>query len=88
MPKWIPVLFGFLTPVFFVTSGLFIKHLTAPHVGFDAITVSFATSCTTSIIVMILGVSWYWQEVDTFKRDLFVIGIFGSIFDSLGKACV
>ena len=37
---------------------------------------------------MIVGVTWYWKEVDTFKKDLFVIGIFGSIFDSIGKACV
>jgi uncharacterized membrane protein len=88
LPKWIPVLFGFLTPCFFVASGLFIKHLTSPRVGFDAITVSFASSCFTSIIVMIVGVTWYWKEVDTFKKDLFIIGIFGSIFDSVGKACV
>jgi hypothetical protein len=87
-PKWIPVLFGFLTPCFFVTSGLYIKHLTSKRVGFDAITISFASSCLSSIIVMIVGVTWYWREVDTFKKHLFVIGIFGSIFDSVGKACI
>ena len=87
-PKWIAVLFGILTPCFFVASALFIKHLTSPKVGFDAITVSFASSCTMSIVVIILGVTWYWKEVDTFNRRLFIIGFFGSIFDTCGKACI
>ena len=87
-PKWIAVLFGILTPCFFVASALFIKHLTSPQVGFDAMTVSFATSCTMSIVVIILGVTWYWKEVDTFNRRLFIIGFFGSIFDTCGKACI
>ena len=51
-------------------------------------TISFASSCFSSIIIMIIGVTWYWREVDTFKKDLFIIGIFGSIFDSVGKACI
>ena len=41
VPKWVAVLFGLLTPCLFVASGLWIKHLTAPHVGFDSLSVSF-----------------------------------------------
>ena len=48
MPKWVAVLFGFITPMFFVTNGLYIKHLTNPKVGFNAMTVSFAASGTNS----------------------------------------
>jgi uncharacterized membrane protein len=81
-------MFGFLTPCFFVASGLFIKHLTSARVGFDAMTISFASSCFSSIIIMIVGVSWYWREVDSFKKNLFIIGIFGSMFDAIGKAFV
>jgi drug/metabolite transporter (DMT)-like permease len=88
VPKWVAVLFGLLTPVFFVTSGLFIKHLTSARVGFDAMTISFATSCFSSTLIMILGIAWFWQEVEVFNKKLFIIGIFGSIFDSVGKACI
>ena len=88
VPKWVAVLFGLLTPVFFVTSGLFIKHLTSPRVGFDAMTISFATSFFSSTLIIILGVAWFWRYVEVFNTRLFVIGIFGSIFDSVGKACI
>jgi hypothetical protein len=60
MPKWIAVLFGILTPCFFVGSGLFIKHLTSKEVGFDAMTVSFSSSCFSSTLIMLLGICWYW----------------------------
>ena len=82
------MLFGILTPCFFVASGLFIKHLTSAKVGFDAMTISFATSCSTSILILIIGASWYWQSVEVFNKRLFIIGFFGSIFDSCGKACI
>ena len=82
------MLFGILTPCFFVASGLFIKHLTSPKVGFDAMTISFSTSCFSSILILIIGGSWYWLEVETFNKRLFIIGFFGSIFDSCGKACI
>lgn len=88
IPKWVAVLFGILTPCFFVASGLFIKHLTSPKVGFDAMTISFSTSCFSSILILIIGVSWYWREVETLNKRLFIIGFFGSIFDSCGKACI
>jgi drug/metabolite transporter (DMT)-like permease len=61
VPKWVAVVFGLLTPVFFVASGLFIKHLTSARVGFDAMTISFATSCFSSTLIMILGIAWFWQ---------------------------
>lgn len=51
-------------------------------------TVSFSTSCTTSTLIIILGACWYWQSVDSFNKRLFIIGFFGSIFDSCGKACI
>ena len=87
-PKWVAVLFGILTPCFFVTSALFIKHLTSKEVGFDAMTVSFATSSATSVLIIIIGAAWFWQEVETFNKRLFIIGFFGSILDTCGKACI
>jgi drug/metabolite transporter (DMT)-like permease len=88
VPKWVAVMFGFMTPCFFVSSGLFIKHLTKPSVGFDPITISFSTSSVVSLIIMILGASWFWQVVEKFQTDLFLLGLVGSIFDTIGKACI
>lgn len=59
-PKWIAVLFGILTPCVFVAGGLWIKHMTKSHVGFDAMTVSFSSSFVTSTITVIIGATWYW----------------------------
>ena len=88
VPKWIAVLFGILTPCFFVANGLYIKHLTAPHVRFDAITISFSTQLFSSLIILVIGFAWYWQEVEVLNKKMFLIGFFGSILDSLGKACI
>lgn len=62
-PKWVAVLFGILTPCVFVAGGLWIKHMTKPHVGFDAMTVSFSSSLVTSTITIIIGTTWYWSSV-------------------------
>ena len=59
-PKWIAVVFGIMTPMWMIANSLFIKHLTNKSVGFDAITVSFTTSGFCCLIIMIIGVSWYW----------------------------
>ena len=88
MPKWVAVLFGILTPFFFVASGFFIKHLTAPHVGFKATSVTFATQFFSSLVILIIGFAWYWREVKPLNKKMFLIGFFGSIFDSCGKACI
>ena len=87
-PKWIAVLFGILTPCFFVAGGLWIKHMTKPGVGFEAMTVSFSSSLVTSTITIIIGVSWYWRSVAVFEKKLFLIGFFGSIFESFGQAFI
>ena len=88
VPKWVAVMFGFLTPCFFTASGLFIKHLTKPSVGFNPITISFSTSFIVSLFIMIAGVTWFWRYVENFQKDLFILGLFGSIFDTAGKACI
>lgn len=87
-PKWVPVMFGVLTPVFFVTSGLFIKHLTSKRVGFDAMNISFSTTLSGSSVILIVGILWYWRVDAVFNKRLFFIGMFSSIFDTFGKACI
>ena len=37
---------------------------------------------------MIVGLAWYWQEVEPLNKRMFLIGFFGSIFDSCGKATI
>ena len=88
VPKWIAVIVALITPIFFIISSLFIKHLTSPRVGFDAMTISFGSSSFTCILILILGYFWFWQYIELFNSKLFIIGIFGSIFDSIGKACI
>lgn len=61
VPKWVAVLFGILTPFWMIANGLFVKHLTDPKVGFDAVNVSFLSSGCGSLIIIIVGVSWYWR---------------------------
>lgn len=61
VPKWVPVLFGIITPFWMIANGLFVKHLTQEHIGFDAINVSFLSSGFGSIVIVIVGVSWYWR---------------------------
>ena len=87
-PKWPAILLGFLTPCFFLTSALFNKHLTQPSVGFDATTMSIGTSFVSSTLVLILGVSWYWQSVEKFDATLFGVGIIASILDTVGKVFI
>ena len=84
-PKWPAILFSFITPIFFLAAGLFNKHLTGPTKGFDATTLAVGTSCTVSILTLILGVSWYWVKVEAFNPVLFGVGIVASILDTTGK---
>jgi hypothetical protein len=37
---------------------------------------------------MILGVSWFWKEIQDFNERLFIIGICASIIASIGTICV
>jgi len=87
-PKWPAILFAFITPCFFTGSGLFNKHLTNAENGFDATTMSVGTSFVSSVLVLILGVAWFWQQVEPFNSTLFVVGIFASILDTTGKVFI
>ena len=40
---WIPVLLGVLTPCFFATNVIFVKHLSGERVKFDSTTLTFST---------------------------------------------
>ena len=39
-------------------------------------------------LILILAVSWYWQEVETFEGALFGIGTIAAVLDCFGKACM
>lgn len=82
------ILWGFITPCFFLGQSFFTKLVTSPRYNFDAKTISFGTSCTSSFLVLILGVTWYWRSVSGFDRKLFLIGFAGSIFDTIGKTFI
>ena len=81
-------MWGFITPVFFLTQSFFTKFITQPKYGFNARTASFGTSSVVSFLVLIVGVTWYWKSVHPFDRTLFLIGIAGSILDTIGKSFI
>lgn len=87
-PTWIAILWGFITPCFFLAQSFFTKFITQPKYNFDARTATFGTSSVTSFIVLLIGVFWYWRSVQPFDTKLFLIGIVGSILDTIGKSFI
>ena len=51
---------GLGTPIIFTADGLYGKHVTNPKYGMDATTMSFGAAFLKGVVVMLLGVSWYW----------------------------
>ena len=39
-------------------------------------------------MVLLIGVTWYWRSVAPFDGKLFLIGIFGSVMDTIGKSFI
>lgn len=87
-PTWIAILWGFITPCFFLAQSFFTKFITQPKYNFNARTASFGTSSVTSFVVLIIGVTWYWRSVSPFDKKLFLIGIAGSAIDTVGKSFI
>ena len=87
-PTWVAILWGFITPCFFLTQSFFTKFITQPKYNFDAKTATFGTSCVTSFVILLTGVFWYWHSVKPFDTRLFLIGIAGSILDTIGKSFI
>lgn len=85
---WVAIIWGFITPCFFLAQSFFTKFITQPKYGFNARTASLGTSSFTSFLVLILGVVWYWRTVQPFDSKLFLIGIVGSILDTIGKSFI
>ena len=79
---------GLGTPIIFTADGLYGKHVTNPKYGMDATTMSFGAAFLKGVVVMTLGISWYWQKVEAIDWNLFGIGIAGSALDTLGKMCI
>ena len=62
---WIPVLLGVLTPCFFATQVIFVKHLSGEEsrIKFDSTTLTFSTCGVVCAINIIIAATWYWQNV-------------------------
>lgn len=85
---WLAILWGFITPCFFLAQSFYTKFITKPKYNFNIKTASFATSSCTSFVVLLVGVCWYWRSVHPFDRYLFLIGIVASVCDSVGKSFI
>ena len=84
-PTWIAILWGIFTPLFFILQSFNTKRAVKKF-GFQARTLSLGTTCTGSCVLLIIGVSWYWQAIEPFNRNLLLVGTLGSIIDSIAKA--
>ena len=81
------MLWGIITPCFFILQSFNTKRATGKF-GFDARTLSFGSITTGSFILLIIGVSWYWQVVEPFNKKLLLWGTIASIIDSIAKALI
>jgi hypothetical protein len=79
----VPIVFGFITPVFFTTNGMLQKHLSSDRIGFDPSNIASNSIFFTSVIVIIVALP-YWVN-EHFDQKIFWIGFIGSIFDTIGK---
>lgn len=75
---------GIATPLCFACQVVFIKHLVLPPKTYNATTVTLSSMGFVGAITLILGASWYWQEIEPFNMKLFLIGVGGSLFDCIG----
>jgi drug/metabolite transporter (DMT)-like permease len=87
-PVWPAILLGFITPCVFCAQALYNKHVTAPHVGFDAATLSFGSSSIAGGLLTIVSAAWYFQYVVTWDPTLFWVGLGAAILDTIGKAFI
>ena len=85
---WMPVLFGILTPVAFCSSNILLRYLTAEDKGikFNGTTISMTAYFWVNLIILIAAIV-YWQS-HIFSRDLFWIGLIGSIINTVGLTCM
>ena len=88
MGSGIAIMWGFITPCFFLGQSFYTKYVTSDRFNFDAKTISYGTSCTSSFFILLLGVTWYWRSVSAFDSKLFCIGIAGAVFDVVGKSFI
>lgn len=57
----VPVVFSLIAAVMFMVNSMFMKHLTQEKVGFEAYTVSYGTMGLTSVIILLVGIFYYWK---------------------------
>lgn len=86
VPTYVPVLFGVITPIFFTISGMLTKKLVTGRMQFNPGVLSMMSICFVDIIILV-GAAIYWAQTGTFSHRLFLLGLFGSIFDTIGKVC-
>lgn len=86
---YVPVLLALLCSVMFMIISLMFKYLSDENkIGFDSSTVTFNITGTVAAIVLIIGGSWYWQEVAEFDGTLFLIGFFQSLCEAVAQASI
>ena len=84
LPAWIPVVFGIISPIFFCIETIVLRYLTAKDrgFGFNGATLSMsAYFCVNSLIFTFAIIFWQFH---TFTKELFWIGLLGSIINTFG----
>lgn len=86
-PTWIAILWGFITPCFFLCQTFHIKFITSKY-NFHARTTSFGSTSFGSFIILLVGILWYWRVVEPLDLKLFLIGTAGSMIDAVAKSYI
>jgi multidrug transporter EmrE-like cation transporter len=86
LPTWVPVIFGVITPMSFTANGMIVKTLTKPEVGFNPSVLSYSAYLVVNLVVLI-GAIIYWT-MWTFDSYLFLVGLIGSMINTVGIAFI
>ncbi len=81
--SWLPILMAIITPIGFASNGMMAKFLTKRKM--DASVMSHGAFSLINLVILIAAIV-FWATVE-FDAKLFVIGLIGSIINTIGIVC-
>ncbi len=81
---WIPVMVAVMTPIGFALNAMLVKYLTTER-NMDPSVLSYGSFTLVNFVILIIAII-YWST-NEFDTRLFLIGLFGSFFNTLGIVC-
>ena len=84
LPLWIPLVTGFLVPIFFAINAILTKHLTSDRVGFNPSKLTYSTLGFLNIFILLLGIILWSNGTLIFDKPAFFIGMVSSSILTIG----